>query len=286
MRVTNNYTMQYAPNRLQRPNKNNNPSFGHHFDGHGGGEILLLGFLAAFGVLATVVTCNLKEGEPTKYSTFTKDTVPSTTALMKVPSKKNLLAAEDLSDYFKKLTEPLNGDDYSLANCFNYGKANSQEAFVHDLKSSYWRDNHKIPVAKELSLQSVDDGLDYFNYSKNLQTDEQKIPELMRKIKKEHPEWIGSKTDSAIAKELDSFYAAKDALLKLRSKNYVVHWFNKGIQSINDSVAGKNTKPANVLLNKDFKTNYRLQAYFIGQLKGRADFVAQKTKEVLKVLKK
>lgn len=112
--------------------------------------------------------------------------------------------------------------------------------------------------------------------------EERKMLDIIQKTKAKHPELKGAKLDSAISFEVA--IAKKMELLKKqeRQSNYLISFYNKGMQSIKDSLSGKNLKPFNVIKTPNLGENLKMQAFYLGQQRIRMSLDSAKVKQMLK----
>lgn len=197
-------------------------------------------------------------------------------------SKENLRVAHELYQDAVNLANP--ESPYSLDACFKMGEDGLTDYLYYDnptLQDKLHRQTAFVGWGHDLITKSALDGSDFDSFTQKLKPIEQKMPELIMETKIKNPKLAGEKFDSVVLKKAELYQRVIDAMKKDRRKNYLVTWCEKGVQSIKDSIKGKNLHPENVLLNKDFHSNYQLQAFFVGQSWIRKDLLAQKTQEML-----
>lgn len=191
------------------------------------------------------------------------------------PSRSNARAAKQLADDMENLTNT----EYSIEHWFERGRGHEADYLTEDgWYKPYANTGNRI--SDKLVQQAVTDGNDFYNYTDSKPTLEGKMPELIKELNREHPELTGPKFDSALLAKTEIFKNEQIAMDKNRIANYVTTMFKKGLQSIKDSVEGKDLHPENVVLREDFHSNKRLQAFFVGQVRGRKDFAREKAKEM------
>lgn len=112
--------------------------------------------------------------------------------------------------------------------------------------------------------------------------EERKMLDIIQKTRTKHPELKGAKLDSAISFEVA--IAKKIELLKKQERqgNYLISFYNKGMQSIKDSISGKNLKPFNVIKTPNLGENLKMQAFHLGQQRIRMSLDSAKVKQMLK----
>lgn len=112
--------------------------------------------------------------------------------------------------------------------------------------------------------------------------EEHKMLDIIQKTRAKHPELKGAKLDSAISFEVE--IAKRMELLKKQQRqgNYLISFYNKGMQSIKDSISGKNLKPFNVIKTPNLGENLKMQAFYLGQQRIRMSLDSAKVKQMLK----
>lgn len=116
--------------------------------------------------------------------------------------------------------------------------------------------------------------------------EERKMLDIIKTTRANHPELKGAKLDSAISFEVA--IAKKMELLKKqeRQSNYLISFYNKGMQSIKDSLSGKNLNPFNVIKTPNLGENLKMQAFYLGQQRIRMSLDTAKVNRMLKQLLK
>lgn len=150
------------------------------------------------------------------------------------------------------------------------------------------KERRLINIAKEVEGVNPKTAAEYKDYfgerlnEKVRRIEEAKMLDIIKTTRAKHPELKGAKLDSAISFEVA--IAKKMELLKKqeRQSNYLISFYNKGMQSIKDSLSGKNLKPFNVIKTPNLGENLKMQAFHLGQQRIRMSLDSAKVKRMLK----